>query len=297
MEETGVTRRTVYRDLKEVEGAGYPLISERQDDGTVIYSFISGYSKLPPITFSLEELMTLYLSRDQLGFLQGTPFHDDLEGIFGRIRSAMPPRSVAHLERLSQATTPRFQGYKNYSSQYDLLKDLRTALLRQHQIEMKYQPVGKKVTSYLADPYTVIFFNNALYLGCYAHNRGALRLFAVSRIKSVKVLEDRFEVPEDFTADEFTGSAFGLIDDGVQQVKLLFDKKAAFYIRERIWHPGQIIEENKDGSLTLQFEAAGDQEILAWVNSFIPHVKVLGPESLLEKFLSRLRQGLEFQNT
>jgi predicted DNA-binding transcriptional regulator YafY len=59
-EECGVTRRTVYRDLDAIRDAGYPLISEPEADGRVLYSFMTGFKKLPPITFSLEELMTLY---------------------------------------------------------------------------------------------------------------------------------------------------------------------------------------------------------------------------------------------
>ena len=131
VEECQVTRRTIYRDLQAITEAGYPLTSERQFDGHVLYRFITGYSKIPPITFSLEELMTLYLCRGQLEFLKGTPFQDDLEAIFTRLRSSMPPRSVAHLERLAEASAPRFLGFKDYSSQHQLLQDLRLRCLCQ----------------------------------------------------------------------------------------------------------------------------------------------------------------------
>ncbi|MDB4470860.1 transcriptional regulator [Deltaproteobacteria bacterium] len=296
VEECQVTRRTIYRDLKAVEEAGYPLISERQDDGQVLYSFITGYSKIPPITFSLEELMTLYLCRGQLEFLKGTPFQDDLEAIFSRIRSSMPPRSVAHLERLAEASAPRFLGFKDYAGQHQLLKDLRQALLKQQRVEIGYRPAKRKRSKYQVDPYTLLFFKNALYLGGYAHNRQALRLFAIERIESLELLSERFEVPEDYTAAELTGAAFGLIDDGAtQQVELLFDKEIAHLIRERIWHPEQELEQGPDGSLILRFDAAGDKEILAWIYSFIPHVRVLGPESLRQHFIDGLTRGLDFQ--
>ena len=160
VEECQVTRRTIYRDIKAVEEAGYPLISERQDDGTMLYRFITGYSKIPPITFSLEELMTLYLCRGQLEFLKGTPFQDDLEAIFTRIRSSMPPRSVAHLERLAEASAPRLIGFKDYSGQHQLLNDLRTALLKQRRVELVYHPAKRKRNRYQVDPYTLMFFVN-----------------------------------------------------------------------------------------------------------------------------------------
>jgi len=296
VEECQVTRRTIYRDLQAVLDAGYPLVSERQADGRVLYSFISGFSKLPPITFSLEELMTLYLCRGQLEFLKGTPFQEDLEAIFARIRSSMPPRSVAHLERIAEASAPRFLGFKDYSRQHQLLKDLRQALLKQYRCRISYRPARRRQGSYLVDPYTLLFFKNALYLGGFAHNRQALRLFAIERIESLEILEDRFEVPADYRAAALTGAAFGLIDDGeMHRVELAFSAEVAHLIRERIWHPDQQIETGADGSLILRFTAAGDKEILAWIYSFLPNVKVLGPETLRKQFVAGLKDGLEFQ--
>lgn len=296
VEECQVTRRTIYRDLKAIEEAGYPLINERQSDGQVLYSFITGYSKIPPITFSLEELMTLYLCRGQLEFLKGTPFQEDLEAIFTRIRSSMPPRSVAHLERLAEASAPRFLGFKDYSGQRQLLNDLRQALLKQQRIEIEYRPAKRKRNRYQVDPYTLLFYKNALYLGGYAHNRQALRLFAIERIESLELLTERFEVPETYSAAELTGEAFGLIDDGAtQRIELQFDKEIALLIRERVWHPQQQLEKKADGSLVLRFDAAGDKEILAWIYSFIPYVRVLGPKLLRKKFIDGLTRGLDYQ--
>ncbi len=296
VEECQVTRRTIYRDLQAVLEAGYPLVNERQADGQVVYRFLSGFSKLPPITFSLEELMTLYLCRGQLDFLQGTPFQDDLDAIFARIRSNMPPRSVAHLERIAEASAPRFLGFKDYSKQHDLLADLRRALLKQQRCKLHYRPAQRRRSSYLVDPYTLLFFKNALYIGGYAHNRKALRLFAVERIETLEILDERFEVPEDYRSESLTGTAFGLVDEGESlPVRLAFDAAVAHLIRERIWHPSQQIEKTADGGLILSFAASGEKEILSWVYSFIPHVRVLGPESLRQKFVDGLTRSLEFQ--
>lgn len=296
VEESQVTRRTIYRDLQAIMDAGYPLVSERQADGYVLYSFISGFSKMPPITFSLEELMTLYLCRGQLEFLQGTPFQDDLEAIFTRIHSNLPPRSVAHLERIAEVSAPRFLGFKDYSRQHQLLQDLRQALLQQHRCLLHYRPSKRRRERYLIDPYTLLFFKNGLYIGGYAHKRKALRLFAVERIEKVELMAERFEVPDEYQVEQLTGTAFGLIDEGeVLQLELYFSQEIAHLVRERIWRPEQQIEEKKDGSLILRFSASGDKEILAWLYSFVPHVRVLGPESLKEKFLSGLQEGLIFQ--
>ena len=296
VEECQVTRRTIYRDLQAIIDAGYPLVSERQDDGHVLYSFVSGFSKIPPITFTLEELMTLYFSRGQLAFLQGTPFQDDLEAIFGKIRSSLPPRSVAHLERIAETSSPRFRGFKDYSAQSELLSDLRQALLRQQQCEIVYRPAKREPTVYLVDPYTLLFFNNGLYIGGYAHNRDDLRLFAIERIQSLRVRAECFDVPEEYSAEQLTGTAFGLIDDGdLYALEVEFSPDIAHLIAERVWHPEQQLESLEDGRIRLRFQANGDKEILAWLYSFIPHVKVLGPEPLKQKFIVGLQQVLKNQ--
>ncbi len=291
-EECGVTRRTVYRDLDAIRDAGYPLTSEPEADGRTLYRFITGFKRLPPITFSLEELMTLYLCRGQLGFLQGTPFQDDLDAIFGRIHSSLPPRSVAHLERIAETASPKFQGARHYAAKKELLKELRRALLYQYRLELSYTPARRASEVYRFDPYTLLFYEGALYLGGYAHNRGALRLFLLDRIEQATVLDERFEVPNDFSADDLTGSAFGLIDEQQQTIKVRFGAEIGHLIRERVWHPSQQMIEEEDGSLMLMFNASGEKEILAWLYSYLPHVQVLEPESLMSAFYQGLRDGL-----
>ncbi len=229
-EECAVTRRTVYRDLAAIGEAGYPLVPERQADGRVLYRFLTGFKHLPPITFSLSELMTLYLCRGQLGFLQGTPFQEDLDAIFGRIRSSLPPRSVAHLERIAEAVAPRFQGMHDYRGQHDILAALREALLFQYRVRLHYTPARRDPQVYLFDPYTLLFTQGALYLGGYAHNRKALRLFLVDRVQGVELTRERFEVPEDFSPDQLTGGGFGLVDEPPMAIRARFAAEVAHLV-------------------------------------------------------------------
>jgi predicted DNA-binding transcriptional regulator YafY len=287
-EECGVNRRTIYRDLGVIEEAGYPLVKEAGADGRMLYRFLTGFSKIPPITFSLPELMTLFLCRGQLAFLQGTPFQDDLDAVFSRIRAGLPPRSVAHLERLAEAVTPRFQGLRDYREKRQILDELRRALLFQFRVTIRYTPPNRPARDYPIDPYTLLFYQNSLYLGGYAHNRKDLRLFLLDRIQDVTVSRERFELPENFSTSDLTGAAFGLVDETPMEIRVRFFPEVAHLIRERIWHSSQTLTDEPDGSLVLSFFAGGEKEILAWLYSFLPHVEVLGPEDLRQAF----RRGL-----
>lgn len=292
MAECQVTRRTVYRDLLALEEAGYPLVKERQDKGEMLYSFIAGFSRLPPITFTLEELMTLYLCRGQLDFLRGTPFQDDLDAVFQRLRSALPARSVAHLERIAETGSAKIQGFRDYTRQRDILDLLRQALLKQQRCEIVYAPARRTASTYVFDPYTLLFYDNSLYLGGFAHKRQALRLFLVDRIESLKICAEKFEVPADYSPRQLTGGAFGLMDEGPsRELDLVFAPQVAHLIRERIWHPQQQLNELADGVVRLRFEAAGDTEILSWICSFLPHVQLLGPPELANKLRQLLAES------
>jgi len=291
-EECGVTRRTVYRDLDAIAASGYPLLPERQESGAVLYRFITGFKSLPPITFSLAELMTLYLCRGQLGFLQGTPFQEDLEAVFARIRSSLPPRSVAHLERIAEAVAPRFQGVHDYRPQYTILATLREALLFQYRVRLHYTPARREPQSYLFDPYTLLFTQGALYLGGWAHNRKALRLFLVDRVQEVELTRERFDVPAEYSPEQLTGAAFGLVSEPPVAIRVRFAAEVAHLIGERLWHPSQRRESHADGTVTLAFEAGGRTEILAWLFGFVPHVEVLAPPELRSAFVAGLQAAL-----
>ena len=294
-EECGVTRRTVYRDLQAIDAAGYPLMREPAGDerGRVVYRFLTGFSRIPPITFSLPELITLYLCRGQLGFLQGTPFLDDLDAVLGRIRAGLPPRTVAHLERLAEAVTPRFQGVRDYRGQREILEQLRQALLYQYRCTVRYAPARRPAADYLCDPYSLLFYKDALYLLVFAHNRGGLRRLLVDRIEAVTVSGERFDMPEDFSAAAVHQAAFGLVDEQPEAIRIRFLPEVAHLVRERLWHPSQQLDDQADGSLILTMQAGGEKEVLAWLYSWLPHLQVLAPEGLRRSFADGLQQALQ----
>jgi len=291
-EECQVHRRTIFRDLQAISDAGYPLVREPEEDGRVLYRFMTGFKSIPPITFSLDELMTLYLCRGQLDFLRGTPFHEDLDAIFGKIRSSLRPSSVAHLERIAEASVPRFQGVRDYTDKKEILAEIRKALLYQYRCEIRYAPPHREAEVYTFDPYTLLFFKDSLYLGGYAHNRKGLRLFLIDRIQNVSVSKERFEVPEGYGVEDLTGSAFGLVDEESMAVRIRFMPKVAHLIRERVWHPNQNLTVEDDGSVVLEFDAGGSKEILSWAFSFLPHVDILQPADLKDRFRKILAESL-----
>jgi proteasome accessory factor B len=293
-EEAGVTRRTVHRDLNAIQEAGYPLISD-WINGSKVYRFLTRFKDVPPINFTLQELMTLSFLRSQLDFLEGTPFHDDMESMYRKVNSVLPPRYAAHMERIAGVSLPLLQGRRDYSRAGELLQILRDALIYQYRVTIDYQVPGKEQpSSYLVDPYTLIFHRGGLYLLGYAHNRQALRTFALERISRVVKENERFELPAEFCPQAQLQNAFGIVEESAVPVRVRFSAAVAHAVRDRIWHPSQRVEESDDGGVVISFEAGGTMEIVSWVLSYGRHAEILAPRELRAELKSIVADMAQF---
>jgi len=282
-EESGVNRRTIHRDLNAISDAGYPLTAEWCGDRK-LYRFITGFKDVPPVSFSLQELLTLYFLRSSLEILQGTPFHDDLAAIFRKVNSVLPPRYAAHLERISRITIPLLQGQRDYSRASGILTQLRQALLFQNRISLSYRiPSRKAAEVYIVDPYTLVFYKGGLYLLGFAHNRQAVRTFAVERIDSLEIERERFEIPESYQPEERFQGAFGIVEEEPLQVRVRFSPAIAHAIAERTWHPSQTVRMLPDSGVELPFRAGGRKEIVSWVLSYGSMAELLEPQELRDE--------------
>ncbi len=293
-EECDIDRRTVHRDLNAISEAGYPLVSEWLD-GKKMYRFITKSRNIPPITLTLNQILSLYLLRSLSADLAGTPFQSEIDALFREIRSVLPDRYAAHLERIARVSLPVVQGARDYSSASAFIEELQRALLYQFRVELLYLKLGGRSSeSYQVDPYTLIFHKGGIYLLGYAHNRNDIRLFALERICGLTVTRTRFSIPDDYQPEEHFSSAFGLVRDTPLEVKVRFSPEVAPSISGRIWKSGQQITSDAQGYLTVQFTATGKKELLAWILSYGRHAEVLAPPELRLEIKQQIKEMREY---
>lgn len=280
MHECDVDRRTIYRDLRAVEQAGYNLTTE-WSEGKKIYSFMTRSRNLPPITFTLPQLMSLYLLRSLGAHLAGTPFLAEIDELFKNIHSILPDRHAAHLERIARVSLPLIHGARDYSSSAAFIGDLQKALLQQYRIRLTYNKNSKTESEqYEVDPYTLVFHKGGIYLLGNAHNRSGMRLYALERIRGVEVTRQRFEIPESYQPEAHFSSAFGLVNDTHMVVRVRFAAEIAHTITERTWMQGQKLSSDPEGRVIVEFAAAGQMELVSWILSYGVHAEVLEPAEL-----------------
>jgi predicted DNA-binding transcriptional regulator YafY len=166
------------------------------------------------------------------------------------------------------------------------------AILHQRQTRIHYFSFNsRKAKDYTIDPYRLVYYRGGLYLYARAHEYGEVRTFAVERVQKIEVQEAGFEIPKDFSVSEYARGAFGIAGGKPEAVELVFASEMAGYIRERVWHESQQMEEKADGSVVLHLEVAPGWELKAWVKGFLPHVRVVKPASLREEIAAEIAKA------
>jgi predicted DNA-binding transcriptional regulator YafY len=276
-------QRTVYRDLKALEAAGFPIYTENEN-GKNIWCLLDSARKPMPIPFTPPELMALYFGSDVLKVLKGTVFYDSLESLLKKVKSSIPPESAKYLSRVEKSLHTRPGPYKNYGKFRNVIEQIGDAVLQRRVVEITYYTMSrKKETQRKVAPYKIWFHNGGFYLIGHCRWRDGIRIFAVERIKKIHLTDDTFEIPEQFDVDEFMRGSFGVYHGKPVNVRILFSAGIAEYIKEKIWHETQKLHDNPDGSVLFEANVACTNEIKAWVMRWGAKAIVLEPEELRDE--------------
>lgn len=273
--------RTVYRDLEALQMAGFPLYNEKHD-GRMLWSILDGGKNHMPIPLNLTELMALYFSRNMLKILEGSAIHDSLVSLFEKVKATLPDEYIDYLEKIENSLEVGIKTRKPYKHFQRAFAAVQEATQRQCCIDIDYFTMSRnQSTLRRVAPYKVWFYDETFYLIGHCHLRQDIRLFAIDRIQSIALVEEKtFQIPEGFDAERFMSSSFGVFQGEPVKVKVRFSPKAAGYVKEKIWHPSQTLQTEPDGSVIFSAEVAGIEEIMKWVMKWGGAARVLEPESL-----------------
>jgi len=287
-----VTTRTIRRDLAALQEAGFPLYDERDDEGRARWRLDGQVLKGLETGFTLAELSALYLSRNLLEAVVGTPFQRDLTLAFTRLEKLLSPRMRQFLDRLPQVLAakpgPRARGA---DSSPDVVARLLEAMLHYRVARMRYDSVSSgRRKDYVVHPYRLAFALGGLYLLAYVPEYKDVRTFAVDRIASVSLEKQTFTLSRAIPDDVF-GNSLGVNTGPPSRVDIAFDKRVATYVRARVWHPSQTLRESDGGGIVLTLDVCNDPALRSWILSWGPSARVLSPASLADDVRADLQNA------
>ena len=285
VDDCGVTRRTIERDLKDLSEAGFPLYTERRGRQNLWHLLHD--KEMPPLNFPVGELLAMtYIA----GIVEGTPFKEDFQNTFKRIRSTLKGKMRAFLEQA--AHHPQVRGQKAQVTPR-IFHEAHSAITDRRICNVTYRAIttGQSKT-YPIIPFRFLYHYDGVYLLCRNPKYGDLLTLAAERIQDLEVTTESFEDAVDSKIEEQLRHAFGVVLESPIVVSVRFSASQAPYIKQRIWHPSQEIEELEDGRIILSFEAGGRYEIKSWILSHGANAEVLAPTSLREEIIEEIEKNL-----
>jgi len=287
-EEWEASTKTFQRDLDYMRNQlDAPLEYSAKERG---YFYTEEQYQLPAINIKESDLFAMYLADKLLGQYEGTPIYDSLCSVFRKIEDSLPDKvTTKHGNDQSLFTIfPPFSTVILPEVFETVIDCLRTST----RLEIEYRRPGGDPICREIDPYHGVRFEGDWYLVAYCHLRGEIRTFSLTRMVVARKLKERFVVPGDFDYRKLSGGQFGIYwGEGDIEVKILFTRNAAAYVRERVWHPSQTIEENSDGSLILSLTVNHLLELSRWILSWGAMALVLEPSHLADKIKEEMKCG------
>ena len=288
----GVSLRTAYRDLDDLQFAGFPLYNEKGEKVNR-WKFIDSYMLKVPQPFSFTELISLHLSRDLFKVFKGTAFFDSLQSLFDKILASLPPQMSVYLDQIETTFHAGITPYKDYERFGKIIDQVNKASIQCRSVEVMYKPLrSKKETLRKIDPYNIRLFEGTIYIIGFCHLRGDIRTFVLDRIKLLRLTDEKFEIHGDFDLDEYIKHSFKVMQDELYTVKIRITPAWARYIGEKIWHESQQTKKLSDESLEMTFQVAGLDEIKQWIMSLGPEAYVIKPEKLKNMVKADLKKAL-----
>jgi predicted DNA-binding transcriptional regulator YafY len=182
-QETGVSLRSIYRDIESLRVAGAEIGGERGygyclvEDGT-----------LPPQRFSRIEIEAIALGLAQVGQMGDPHLADAAASALGKVAASMPSLSQQHLlHAISQVH--HFDARPPVAIDMQLI---RQACWREEGLRIGYIDKSQRVTEREIWPLAIIYLNNMLVVLARCCLRQEFRMFRPERMTTVAATGNSF---------------------------------------------------------------------------------------------------------
>jgi len=282
--ELEVSAKTIQRDIDFMRyRLGLPIDYHPQEFG---FFYSEPVTAFPNIEVSEGEITALLVAQKALAQYKGTPFERPLQTAFRKLTDGLKDRVSFSWHDLEDAISFRSAGAS--AADIELFEIVSKGVLRCVELDFEYRKL--KSSGYeprRVRPYHLGCLENQWYLFAEDLERRQLRTFALPRMRSVRLTSKGFRRPADFSIAEVLSGSFGVHSAGKKQrIRIEFDPFAARLVAERKWHESQRVREITGGSIILELELGGLQEIERWILSWGRHARVLLPKELAARVQS-----------
>ncbi len=191
-----VSKRTIYRDIKALEQASIPILTEEGKG----YTLMEGY-RIPPVMFTETEANALITAEQLVLKNKDTSFIKEYTEAVNKVKSVLRYNTKNKANLLSERIV--FRQNTNNDRTSNLLSVLQLALTNFNLVQIKYLSESKEITTRVIEPFAIYSTQDNWLLIAFCRLRKDFRAFRLDRIdKNLTVLNEQFE-PHKMTLAEY----------------------------------------------------------------------------------------------
>ena len=293
MNEDAFARR-FYADRSELEALGIVLAVEKPVDGLVEqenYSLPPENFHLPAIAFTDQELAAL---RTALQLLDGEfAYAEPLRLALQQISWGRP----SPLNAPEQSTVAL--GITGSAGGHDVslrLAKIETAIFRRKTIVFDYHTMERdELGARRVDPYQLLFQGGQFYVVGRAHERSAIRVFRLSRIRGkvgyATKAEHDFQRPDNFDPRAYANRIDWQFGEPIGTAQVWIGQRIAWQIERHFGRYGEIRGAGEDADPDDRRFVTGyanSRQLIAWALGLGENARIVGPPELVTELRERV---------
>lgn len=270
----GVSTRTIYRDVEELSTSGVPVYCNRGINGGIslledfsLNRTLLSSSEIEKVLFALKSLQTTnYPGVEDVLVKLGSIFKND-------------SNDWIEIDENPWGSSP---------NQQNKFTDIKKAVLNSNVISIDYINSNNESSHRMIYPLRLIYKGCCWYLSGFCSERKDLRLFRISRIKSVRVTDIRFNRTDYDSMEHQTTSLYQTGQTLQTIVTLQFSKEALYRLYDE--YDDTMIQKNSDGTYLVTFPCNEDDWLYSYILSFGNYVEVISPQHIREIMKKKVEQ-------
>ena len=265
-----VSTRTIYRDIEILSQAKIPVYANKGNGGGIglLEDYVLDKSMLSEeeqnqILFALQSMEKIS-NQDEKNILE------KMSSIFNKIKTNW--------------IDVDFSDWGTNGEQDQTFNLIRNAILKHNVIEFVYYNSYGEEKKRQAEPLQIYFKDKSWYLKAYCRLKQDYRLFKISRMKDIKLLNETFE-------RELPQIKENKFDYKTIQLELEISKDMSYRVYDEFKR--EDIIKNKNGDFIVKVEFPENDWVYGYILSFGENVKVLSPGYVKSIIKEKLKKSLK----
>lgn len=262
-----VSRRTINRDIIDLNQAGIPIVTEQGPKGGI--SIMDGYA-IDKALLTTSDMQNILYGLRCLDKITGNKRYQQLIHKLSLKETSIVQASDAIILDFST---------QNIEMQKEKIQMFQSAIHNKQLVSMKYYSSTENSTRVI-EPYLLLFRWNAWYIWGYCRFRSDFRLFKIGRIQELRIMEHKFvprtvEEPQDLMKEEDICERI--------TVRVAFDEKVRFRLIDE-FDPAKLIV-GEDQRIYVNFSWWGKEYLFHYLSTFGECAEVIEPLSIRTEYI------------